>query len=86
LRGENGDTAVGISMDDKNIKLYAVSTCGHCKTLKKMLEKERFVFDICRCRSPGRCTTPGDIGGSETDQQTLFFSDDGHWRKGHCRV
>ncbi len=32
-------------MDNKNIKLYAVSTCGHCKTLKKMLETERFVFD-----------------------------------------
>jgi glutaredoxin len=32
-------------MGDKNIKLYAVSTCGHCKTLKEMLETERFVFD-----------------------------------------
>ena len=32
-------------MEDKNIKLYAVSTCGHCKTLKNMLETERFVFD-----------------------------------------
>ena len=32
-------------MGDKNIKLYAVSTCCHCKTLKEMLESERFVFD-----------------------------------------
>lgn len=27
------------------IKLYAVSTCGHCKTLKKMLEEGDFTFD-----------------------------------------
>jgi len=32
-------------MHEKKIKLYAVSTCGHCKTLKKMLESERFVFE-----------------------------------------
>lgn len=32
-------------MGDKNIKLYAVSTCSHCKTLKEMLETERFLFD-----------------------------------------
>lgn len=32
-------------MGGKNIKLYAVSTCGHCKTLKEMLETGRFVFD-----------------------------------------
>ena len=33
-------------MDEKKkIMLYAVSTCGHCSTLKKMLETERFVFD-----------------------------------------
>ncbi len=39
------DTAVEASMHEKKIKLYAVSTCGHCKTLKKMLESERFVFE-----------------------------------------
>ena len=27
------------------IKLYAVSTCGHCNTLKKMLEEGDFTFD-----------------------------------------
>lgn len=27
------------------IKLYAVSTCGHCNTLKKMLQEKNFVFD-----------------------------------------
>ncbi len=27
------------------IKLYAVSTCGHCNTLKKMLKTEDFDFD-----------------------------------------
>ena len=32
-------------MCEKKIKLYAVSTCFHCSTLKKMLEKENFVFD-----------------------------------------
>lgn len=30
---------------NKKIKLYAVSTCGHCKTLKKMLESGAFNFD-----------------------------------------
>ena len=29
----------------KKIKLYAVSTCYHCNTLKKMLEKKSFAFD-----------------------------------------
>lgn len=32
-------------MNETNIKLYAVSTCSHCNTLKKMLEKKNFVFD-----------------------------------------
>lgn len=27
------------------IKLYAVSTCGHCTTLKKMLQEGDFSFD-----------------------------------------
>ncbi len=31
--------------NDKMIKLYAVSTCGHCKTMKKMLEDRDFKFD-----------------------------------------
>ena len=31
--------------ETKTIKLYAVSTCSHCKTLKTMLEEGRFVFD-----------------------------------------
>lgn len=30
---------------NKIIKLYAVSTCGHCNTLKKMLEAGEFSFD-----------------------------------------
>ncbi len=29
----------------KKIKLYAVSTCGHCNTLKKMLQDAQVVFD-----------------------------------------
>lgn len=32
-------------MEEKIIKLYAVSTCGHCRTLKKMLKMESFTFD-----------------------------------------
>jgi glutaredoxin-like protein NrdH len=31
--------------DNKGIKLYAVSTCAHCTTLKKMLETGNFNFD-----------------------------------------
>ena len=31
---------------NKMIKLYAVSTCGHCKTLKQMLETWNFEFDF----------------------------------------
>lgn len=30
---------------NKIIKLYAVSTCCHCNTLKKMLEAGEFSFD-----------------------------------------
>lgn len=32
-------------MSKKKIKLYAVSTCGHCNTLKNMLELKKFTFD-----------------------------------------
>ena len=31
-------------MNEAKIKLYAVSTCSHCKTLKKMLETKNFSF------------------------------------------
>ena len=33
------------TLDPKKIKLYAVSTCAHCSTLKKMLQLESFAFD-----------------------------------------
>ncbi len=31
--------------ENNRIKLYAVSTCAHCNTLKKMLESKKFNFD-----------------------------------------
>jgi glutaredoxin-like protein NrdH len=31
--------------ENNRIKLYAVSTCGHCNTLKKMLGSGNFNFD-----------------------------------------
>jgi glutaredoxin len=35
-----------VFMDEKRrIKLYAVTTCWHCKSLKKMLETGNFCFD-----------------------------------------
>lgn len=32
-------------MSKIKIKLYAVSTCSHCNTLKKMLELKKLAFD-----------------------------------------
>ena len=32
-------------MSQIKIKLYAVSTCSHCNTLRKMLEVKRLAFD-----------------------------------------
>ncbi len=33
-------------MDDKRrIKLYALSTCGHCKSLKKILDEGGYAYD-----------------------------------------
>jgi glutaredoxin-like protein NrdH len=32
-------------VEEKMIKLYAVSTCDHCRTVKKMLQMESFAFD-----------------------------------------
>ncbi len=32
-------------MNETKIKLYTVSTCPHCKTLKKMLETKKFSFE-----------------------------------------
>lgn len=30
---------------NKQIKLYAVSTCGHCNTLKTLFQSEGIIFD-----------------------------------------
>ncbi len=31
--------------NNRKIKLYGLSTCGHCRSLRKLLEDGRYVFD-----------------------------------------
>ena len=33
-------------MADHKVKLYALSTCGHCRNLKKFLDENAVVYDV----------------------------------------
>ena len=33
-------------MSDQDVKLFALSTCGHCKSTKKLLDQLGVVYDV----------------------------------------
>lgn len=50
-------------MTDQNIQIFSLSTCGHCKSTKKLLEKHSVTFDCI------------DVDLLERDQRKVILED-----------